>query len=324
MVAVSLRRVASDGELIIYSGRNEHFVMPLIEQFEEQTGIKVRLLSGSATSFAHRLSEEAHRPQADVFLANDAGIMEYLRRQQVLTPIFSDRLTAIPAEFRSADATWTGLSGRSRVFMCNLNLIDDDAMPQSIFDLADPQYRGQFAITRSGNASMVSHIAAIRQFVGDEATKDLLRSILANQPVITSGHSEIRRMVGAGEVKFGLVNNYYYHLQLHEPRHHQVGAVYPDQEPEQMGVFVNVASLALIAGGPNPEHAQKFADFMLAPERQAMFALTSKEIPLIDSIAVPDYARGLDQYRRTEASLSELGAVWSDTLDLMEEAGYAE
>ncbi len=319
------RRSAGDKrELIIYSGRNEDFVRPLLDKFEAETGIRTRLLSGSAASLGHRLVEESHSPQADVFLANDAGIMEFVRREQALTPINSARLTDIPAELRAEDGTWSGLSGRARVLMYNLDLINEEEMPQSIFELAEPRYHDQFAITRSGNASMVSHIAAIRNFAGDEATIELIRSILDNEPAITRGHSEIRRMVGAGEVKFGLVNNYYYHLQLREPRDNRVGAIYPDQEPEQMGVFVNVAGLALVADGPNSEEAQQFAHFMLAPEQQEMFTLISKEVPLIDEIEVPDYARGIGEFRQADTPLSELGEIWSDTLDLMEEAGYAE
>ncbi len=311
-------------ELIIYSGRNEDFVRPLLDKFEEETGIRTRLLSGSAANLGHRLVEESHRPQADAFLANDAGIMEFVRREGVLTPITSDRLEDIPAEFRAEDGTWSGLSGRARVLMYNPELIDAEEMPQSIFDLADPQYHDQFAITRSGNASMVSHIAAIRNYAGDEATVELIRDILANNPAITRGHSDIRRMVGAGEVKFGLVNNYYYHLQLHEPRHNQVAAIYPDQEPEQMGVFVNVAGIALVDDGPNPEAAQQLAHFLLAQEQQKMFTEVSKEIPLIYEIEVPDYALPIGEFRQAEIPLNELGEVWDDTLELMEQAGYAE
>jgi iron(III) transport system substrate-binding protein len=322
LVILSSRTSAGGREVIVYSGRNEAFILPLLTRFEKETGINVRLLTGSATSFAHRLAEEAHRPQADVFLANDAGIMEYARQQGVLTPIRSDRLNEIPSDFRAGDNTWTGLSGRARVLMYHRDLIDEADMPQSIFDLADPRYRGQFAITRSGNASMVSQIAAIRNRIGDEATIEFLRKLLANQPVITGGHTEIRRMVGAGEVKFGWVNDYYYHLQLHEPRNNRVAAVYPDQGADQMGVFVNVAGLALVANSPNPENARKLAHFLLAPEQQKQFSLISKELPLLPGMDTPDYARGIDQYRRSEMPLDQLGSVWSDTLDLMEKAGY--
>ncbi len=320
----SSRKTSVDQELVVYSGRREAFIMPLLSQFEKETGINVRLLSGSATSFAHRLVEEAHRPQADVFLANDAGIMEYVRQQGVLTPIRSDRLNRIPAEFRAEDKTWTGLSGRARVLMYHRDLMDEREMPQSFFDLANPRYRGQFAITRSGNASMVSHIAAIRNRIGDMATIEFIRQVLANQPVIASGHTEIRRMVGAGEVKFGWVNDYYYHLQLHEPRHNRVAAIYPDQDAGQMGVFVNVAGLALVAKGPNPDNAQALAHFLLAPEQQKQFSLISMEIPLLPEIETPDYARGIGQFRRSEMPLGKLGDVWSDTLDVMGKAGYAE
>lgn len=319
-----LRRDGDAAEIVVYSGRNENFVLPLIEQFERETGIRVRLLSGNATGLAHRIVEESHAPRADVFLANDAGIMEYVRRQGVLAPIASPLLDNVPSDFRAADASWTGLSGRARVLMYNLDMIGEAEMPQSILDLADPKYRGQFAITRSGNASMVSHIAAIRYVFGDEATTAFLKGVLANQPAITRGHSDIRRMVGSGEVAFGLVNDYYYHQQLHEPRDNRVGAIYPDQEAGRMGVFVNVAGVALLGGAPNSAHAQAFIDFLLAPEQQRQFAAISREVPILEDLAAPPFARGIGEYRRAAVRLDELGAVWADVLDLMERAGYVD
>ncbi len=312
------------GELVIYSGRKEQFVTPLIERFEEETGIDVKLLSGGATEYAHRILEEQSNPRADIFFANDAGVMEYLRLQGVLQPNDSDTLEQIPEEFRAVDGSWVGLSARTRIIMYNRDLISEDELPQSIFDLADPRYRGQFAIVRAGNESMISHVAALRAYHGDETTKELIRGILANEPVITQGHTDIRKAVGAGEVAFGLVNNYYFHLQLHEETNNNVAAVYPDQGEDQMGAFVNVAGIALVKGAPNEDNARRFIDFLLEPEQQELFSINSMETPVLPGIPLIEGARPIDSYKHTDMHLGELGPVWQDTIDLMEEAGYTE
>ncbi|AZR73775.1 hypothetical protein BBF96_10490 [Anoxybacter fermentans] len=314
----------NEGELVIYSGRKEKFVLPLIEKFEQETGIKVKLLSGKATQYAHRIIEEQKRPQADLLLANDAGVMEYLRLQGVLAPNNDPILNQIPANFKAVDGSWVGLSARARIFMYNPKLISEEEMPHSIFDLADPKYKGKFAIARAGNESVISHFAAIRAYAGDEKTKELIRGIMANEPIITHGHTDIRKAVGAGEIAFGLVNNYYFHLQLEEKTNNDVKAIYPDQGPDQMGVFVNVAGVALIKNAPHQKEAKKFIRFLLQPEQQKMFAWISKETPILPEIETLEYAKKINEYKVFELPLSKLGPVWNDTIKLMEEAGFSE
>ncbi|KXZ40389.1 iron(III) transport system substrate-binding protein [Alkalithermobacter thermoalcaliphilus JW-YL-7 = DSM 7308] len=311
-------------KLVIYSGRKEQFVLPLIEKFEQETGIKVELLSGKSSQYAQKIIEEKNNPQADLLIANDAGVMEYLRLQGVLAPNDSKELEKIPANFKSEDGSWVGVSARSRVLMYNKDLISEEEMPKSILDLADPKYKGQFAITKASSEAMVSHIAAIRSIYGDDKTIEFIKGMLANEPLILEGHTDIRKAVGAGEVKFGLVNNYYFHLQLEEEKDNNVGVIYPDQGENEMGTFVNVAGVALIKGAPNEENAKKFIEFLLRDEQQEMFAFDSKETPVLPHIKTLDYAKKINEYKVMEKPLSNLGSVWEDTLNLMEKAGYVD
>ncbi|OPJ56288.1 extracellular solute-binding protein [Alkalithermobacter paradoxus] len=311
-------------KLVIYSGRKEQFVLPLIEKFEKETGIKVELLSGKSSQYAQKIIEERNNPQGDLLIANDAGVMEYLRLQGVLASNNSESLKQIPANFKAEDGSWVGVSARSRVLMYNKDLISEEEMPKSILDLADPKYKGQFAITKASSEAMVSHIAAIRSIYGDEKTTEFIKGMLANEPLILEGHTDIRKAVGAGEVKFGLVNNYYFHLQLEEEKDNNVGAIYPDQGENEMGTFVNVAGVALIKGAQNESNAKKFIDFLLQEAQQEMFAFDSKETPVLPNVKTLDYAKKIDEYKVMDKPLSNLGSVWEDTLNLMEKAGYTE
>lgn len=323
LAAFAMRGRSSD-EVIIYSGRSENFVEPVLRDFERETGIRVRLLSGNATSFAHRIVEERSRPQADIFLANDAGVMEFLRLQGVLTPITSPGIERIPTELRADDNAWTGLSVRARIFMYNKDLIDEAGMPQSIFDISDPRYRGRFAVTRAGNASLISHIAALRAAHGDEKVRELIGGMLANEPVITSGHTDIRRMVGAGEVEFGLVNCYYFRQQLAEQRNNNVGAVYPDQGEGQAGAFVNVAGAARIKDSPNPDNAAKLLEFLLETDQLQSFVELSLETPILPELEATEGGLSISEFKSMDMPLSNIGPVWEDTLEAMEAAGFAE
>ncbi len=324
LAAGILRKSSGSEEVVIYSGRREQFVAPVLEDFERQTGIRIRLLSGSATGFAHRIVEERRRPQADLLLANDAGVMEYLRRRGLLQPAGVQGVGSIPEKFRAEDDSWIGLSARARVLMYNRDLMQEDEVPRSLFGLTDPLYGGRFAITRAGNSSLVSHMAAVRAVHGDAGMQDFVRGVLANDPRVTSGHTDIRRMVGAGEVEFGLVNCYYFRLQLDESRNNNVGVVYPDQGEGEPGTFVNVAGAAFIAGAPNHENALKLLEFLLHPRQLQRFSDISRETPILPDAVHPEGGLPIDAFRWMDMPLSDLGAVWEDTLDAMEEAGFSE
>lgn len=311
-------------DLVIYSGRREQFIEPILKEFSEKTGIGVRLLSGGAPEYAHRIIAEKDNPQADLFFANDAGIMEFLRIEGALQPINTESMEVIPTQFRAQDSSWIGISARSRVLMYNPDVISPEKAPQTLEDLTREEFRGKFALTRPGNASMVSHITALRAYWGEAKTADFLEQLINNDPLILHGHTDIRQAVGRGEIAIGLVNNYYYHLQLQEANNNNVEVVYPDQEEGQMGAFVNIAGVAFISGSPREEKALKLIEFMLQPEQQEKFSELSFETPLHPDVPVLDFARPIDSYKHMDVELSSLGSLWPETVSIMERVGYVD
>ena len=307
-------------EIVVYSSRREQFVRPILQQFEEETGIDVQLLTGQEAQFNLRLKEEAQNPRADIFLANDAGVMEDLRREGILTEAPEAVKEEIPSDKRAPDGSWFGLSARTRILMYNEELLEEEELPESIVDLTDSRFAGEFALTRPGNGSMISHMAGLRLYHGDEWTENFIQDLLANEPEIMSGHTDIRRAVGRGEVKLGLVNNYYYRLQLEEEEHNNVSALYPDQGEDEMGIFVNVAGAALIEGGPNPDAREELINYLLTEEVMIEYAGLSKETPLVAEHDL--YEVDIDDFKHMDVNLHEIGDYWEGTLDLMERAGY--
>ncbi len=305
-------------ELVVYSARNEAFVQPLTDSFQEETGIRVRLLS-SSEALVNKVVSEKGNVQADLFFSNDAGAMEFLRLEGALQANGSAALEVIDPRFRAEDGSWTGLSARTRVLIYNKDLISEEEMPSDIWELTDPKWKGQFMITRGGNSSMVTHVAGLRMAWGDEKALEWVQGIKENAGAIVNGHTDIRRAVGAGEYRFGLVNNYYYHLQLNELENNNVGVIYPDQEG--MGAFVNVGGIALLAGAPNEANAKMFIEWLLEPEQQKVFAYNSREVPLNPEVEAAPEASPISSYRIMDISLQELGIYWIDAKHLIEEAG---
>ena len=59
--------------LVIYSGRKDKFVKPVIEEFTKQTGIKVKIHSAKSTALINKLKLEGDKTTADLLISNDAG-----------------------------------------------------------------------------------------------------------------------------------------------------------------------------------------------------------------------------------------------------------
>lgn len=310
------------GELIVYSSRNENFVNPLLEKFEAETGIKVRPLHGGG-SITNKIKEEGTNVQADIFISNDVGALEHLRMEGFLEGFEPKGIDTIEARYRAADNSWFALSARTRVIMYNKDLISEEEMPKTVWELTDPKWSGQFAITRGGNSSMVAHVSALRNEWGDNKTLEWLTLIKDNTGAIMEGHGNIRRAVGAGEFKFGLVNNYYYHQQLAEPKDNNVGVIYPDQGEDEMGAVVNGAGVGLIKGGPNNENAKIFIEWLLKPENQREFSYASMEVPINPAVEAIGEAAKISDYKVQRMPLSDLGKVFNDTQKIIEKSGLA-
>lgn len=308
------------GKLVVYSSRSENFVQPLLDKFESETGIKVEALHiGDAAT--NKIKEERNNVQADIFISNDIGALENLYLDGLLEGHEVEGLETIEEKYRAEDNSWFALSARTRVLMYNKDLISEEEMPKTIWELTDKKWAGEFAITRGGNGGMISHVSALRNEWGDEKTLEWLAAIKENAGAITQGHGDIRRAVGAGEFRFGLVNNYYYHQQLREPTDNNVGVIYPDQGENDMGAVVNAAGIGLVKGGRNEENARIFLEWILLPENQREFSYESLEVPINPAVEAVGEAARISDYKTHGMPLRDLGKVWEDTRALIEKSG---
>ena len=111
-----IKEVEKDsGKLVVYSGRSESLVGPIIEQFTEATGIKVSVKYGGTGALAATLLEEGKNSPADVFFAQDPGGLGAVANAGQLSPLSSKRLDKLPRWAKSDKGLWVGISGRARV-----------------------------------------------------------------------------------------------------------------------------------------------------------------------------------------------------------------
>jgi iron(III) transport system substrate-binding protein len=308
------------GRLIVYSGRSEPLIQPVIAAFREKhPGVVVLLKSGKNSELANALMEEQNNPQADVFISTEIFTMQALSQAGVFQGYRPAAADALPSSAFGPENHWVGLTQRARVIMYNTGLVSPEDAPQSIFDLTDPKWRGQIAAAGSTNGSMQAQVAAMRSLLGEQAAEEWLRGLLANEVVFFGSHTDVRKAVGQGEFKIGLVNHYYYHLQKEEGS--PVGIVYPDQEEGEIGLFTNLTAVGLIRGSRNPQAAQALIDYLLSDEGQQLFAQLNYEYPIASGAALHEDVRTLAGLRQADVNVAEAAREFDETFDLLEKVG---
>lgn len=308
------------GDLVIYSGRSEQLIQPVLDEFQvKYPDVKILLKSGQNSALANALIEEQSNPQADVFITTEIFTVQSMYQQgifQSYRPVSADEL---PAEFIGSEDSWVGITRRARVIMYNTELVSAEEAPTSIFDLTDPRWKGQIAAAGSTNGGMQAQIAAMSQLLGEQATREWLTGLIANDVTFFGGHTDVRKAVGAGEFKIGLVNHYYYYLQLAEGS--PVGVVYPDQGDGEIGLITNATAAGIVKGAKNLPAAQAFIDFLLSHDGQKLFAELNYEYPFIPGVALHPEVQPLDNYRLADVNVADAALNLGATLNLIETVG---
>jgi iron(III) transport system substrate-binding protein len=308
--------------LVIYSGRTEAFMKPIIAEFQARyPEIRVQLKSGKNNELAATILEEQAYPQGDVFVSTDQLTHINLSRQGGLqSSVFVGSDTLDP-RIRAHDGTWYAVTLRTRAIMYNTDMIRADAAPQSMLDLVDPRWRGQVVMADSNNGPMQAQVAAMLTLLGQDVTKAWLTGLVANQTTFLAAATDIRKAVGNGEYAIGLLNSYNYELQRREADGANVGIIYPDQQAGQMGLLVNTTAVGVIRRAPNERNAQRFMEFLFATETQRLFADLNLEYPVVAGVAPAPGIPALANFHVADIDMQRCADRVPEAIALMQSVG---
>ncbi|AFZ46597.1 extracellular solute-binding protein family 1 [Cyanobacterium stanieri PCC 7202] len=306
-------------ELTIYSGRNEELIGPLLERFEEETGVTVQVRYGDTAELAAAILEEGQNTPADVYFGQDAGALGALQLEGRTRTIPQNLLDKVDSRFRSPDGQWIGISGRARTLAYNINLVEESELPDSIWDLTEEQWRGRIGWAPT-NGSFQSFVTAMRVTEGDDRTREWLQGIIDNDPQVFRNNTTTVEAIGRGEAEIGLVNNYYLgRFTAEDPdfpvAHHYTG--------EDVGSMINVAGVAILDATDSEPAAIALIEFLLTEESQAYFAENTNEYPLIEGAAPPEDQISIAEINPPSIDLSSLEDL-EGTLALLREVGAIE
>jgi iron(III) transport system substrate-binding protein len=307
--------------LVVYSGRDENFVAPVVETFSQATGIEVSVRYGDGTSdLAATLLNEGATTDADVFWAQDPAWIGVIGDEGLLTELPADMLGLVSEAYRDADGQWVGVTARSRVLVYNPELVSEDELPESVSELVGPEWSGRLGIA-PGNASFIAFVSAMELTEGPEATLAWLEGIAANGVQTYDGNGAIVDAVIAGDLDAGLVNHYYLLQRIADQG--EVTAVNHFFAPGDTGALVMATGAGVLAPSDNQDAANEFIRHLLSAESQQHFAQNLFEYGLVEGAPTPEGQIPLADLAGPDINLSDLANHLDSSVELIAEAGLS-
>jgi iron(III) transport system substrate-binding protein len=164
------------------------------------------------------------------------------------------------------------------------NIDPDQDLPQSIMDFTDSKWQGRIGWAPTHGEWQVS-LTAIRLLEGEEAARQWLEGIKANQPRTYPNLISIVQAVANGEVDVGFVNHYYVPRFMEEQgedfgaRNHYLGQADP-------GAVIDVAGVAIHQSTDVRGAAEDFVEYMRASRRSNTSPRRPTSIP-----SAPEYSQ---------------------------------
>lgn len=319
LATLMLTGIAAAQSITLYVGRGEALAGPIIERFTQETGIEVEVRYGSTAELAVLISEEGAASPADAFWAQDAGALGALAKAGALAPVPDELVAGVPEKQIVPGMEWAAVSARNRTLIYSTERVAEEELPASVLDLTDPRFEGRVAWAPS-NGSFQSFVTALRVTHGEDVAEQWLRDMIANGAKAYPNNGSQLDAVAAGEVDFGLVNNYYLMRRLAEDPSFPVAQTFFDDG--DIGNLANVTGIGVVAASDDQELVHQFIAFLLSDEAQTYFTEENFEYPITTSVEPAAGLVGGDEVDAASPAV-DLAAIddLEGTLRLLREVG---
>lgn len=276
-----------DDVLVVYTPNSEGILNSVIPLFEEETGIKVDVISAGTGELITRIESEQENPYADVLFGGT--YTQYLDNPDLFQDYTSSENENIVEEYRNKDGyiTFTVLDGS--VLLVNTDLTDDLQIT-SYADLLNPELKGKISTADPANSSsafaqLSNILLAMGGYESEEAWDYVEDLIIQWDGKIQSGSSSVYKSVVDGEMLVGLTYEDPV-AKLVKDGADNVEIVYPEE-----GAVFLPAGTGIVKDAKNVENAKLFVDFLLTEDVQRIFGTELTNRPVRIGAEVGDHMK---------------------------------
>ncbi len=318
-VVLNSCRSASSNTVVVYVSEDQVFSEPILKDFERETGITVKSVfdteESKSTGVTNRLIAEKDNPQADVYWANEPVRADALKQRGVSTPYVSASAEGIADQFKDPDHYWTGFSARARLLLVNAR---STIKPASVMAYTDPSANGRAAIANPLFGTTTDYVTALFTIWGDERAGTFMSDMKKNGVKVTTSNGESADFVATGQVDFSLVDSD--DAVNRKKQGKPVEIVYPDQDPNGLGVLILPNAVALIKGSAHAENGKQLIDYLLSKstERKLAFA-DCAQIPLHSGVDTPPEIRRIEEIKTMRVQYVDLARKMEEIQPFLKE-----
>jgi len=293
-------------EVVIYCSVDQMHSSPILAEFERETGIRVKAVYDSeavkTVGLVNRLRAESRNPQADVFWNNEAARSFQLHTEGVI-----DR----PRPF----------AARARVLVYNTNLVQPGEAPRSIFDLADPKWRGKTGMAYPLFGTTATHAAALFVVFGDDRARAFFQLLKDNDVRIYEGNSTACEQVTQGHCAIGMTDTDDFWER--RARGSPIEMVYPDQADTDrgsaIGCLVIPNTVSAVTGGRNTNEARRLVEYLHSRRVEEKLAFgPSRQIPLLGAdVPVPNGVKRSSELRVMEVDYAKVAETLPQSAEFL-------
>lgn len=311
---------AAPPALIIYAAQHPQVEAMLATEFTKETGIPVKLHQGEAPEIAAQILEEGSASPADIFFTENSPELNLLDEKGLLAPVDAKTLAQVPSQYNAADGNWLGLLARENVLAYNPAMISEAAMPGSLMDLTQPQWKNKIGIAPS-DADFLPLVGAVIKEKGKDAALAWLKELKANARIYQDDEG-VAAAVAHGDVAAGVINSYYwYRLETQLGPQGIHSKIYHFSHGD-LGALVNVSGAAILKSSKHQKQAQEFLAFLVSKNAQEMLGQSDVdfEYPLRPGVPPNKVLKPFDELQPPPIKATDLGDD-QESGQLLQQAG---
>lgn len=273
-LAVPLRAMAADavdmdaakreGTVVWYTSTPIGAAQKIADAFQKATGIHVELFRSGGSAIVRRFAQEtaAGRAAADVLTTSDPAASADFARRGLFVAFKPRDFDKVPDAAKDAEGRFIAQRLNMLAIIVRADKVPEADRPKAWTDLTNPKYKGKMVMPDpSFTALQLMVVSTLSKMYG----WSFYEKLRANDTMIVQGHQQVDDMIKRAERVIAAegLDSYAY---LDRKAGIQSDTIYPTD-----GVFAVPSPSAIIKGGPHPNAAKAFADFMISPTVQKIF-----------------------------------------------------
>ena len=264
VISKSDNDIETSQTLVVVSPHPKEFMIPLIQEFESETGIRTTIISSGTSSAIERIENGE-----DVDVLWGGSILSVGPYKDYFYPYVSLNRAIYKDKYKKVDDEFTCFSDVPSILIVNEDIIGDIAV-RGYEDLLNPELKGEIAFADPAKSSssfehLVNMLYAMGKGNADDGWEYVGRLIDQLDGNLLASSSEVYTGVANGKYKVGLTFEEAAVTMLKKDKH--ISIVYMEEgvvsTPD--GIYINKNTDKL-------SDAERFVDFMTSKNTQIYMA----------------------------------------------------